>query len=207
MKALPLLPITLILLAACSKEPEPEAAQPLEAAATVDTQTTEGVPGGIVTAEVDMQATVVSIDKEKREFVLQDAAGNKRIVVAPPEMVNFDQLEVNDQVTAKLKVETVTYLKPIESAPANDGSTTVVAAAEVGDKPGVIAAEQSEVTAVVTAVDLAAHTATLRFADGTEQTIQVRPDVELHEGLFSREVVIHTTKALAIGVTKQPKPE
>ena len=48
-----------------------------------------------------------------------------------------------------------------------------------GEQPGGMVAETMRTTATVTAVDLEAHTATLQFEDGSTETVDVRPDVEL----------------------------
>jgi len=203
-----------LLLAACSPDSEqkpvespPEAVaaanESLDATASMTAVHTEGVPGGMVASEVEIQATVVAIDTETRQFVLQDAAGHQRTVQAPPEMVNFPQLAVGDKVLAKLIVETISYLKPISEA-ANDGNAAVaVATTAEGQKPGVILAGQKEVVAIVEAIDFNNRVATLKFPDGSTESVAVRSDVELNEAQIGREVVIRTSLAMAMSVVKQ----
>jgi hypothetical protein len=58
-------------------------------------------------------------------------------------------------------------------------------------------------TATVTAIDLAQHTATLQFPDGTSKTIAVRPDVDLSKRKVGEQVVIRTTAAVAVSVQKR----
>ena len=214
-RVFPLALLTLpLLLASCSSEQEPVAEQPptaveaptndvLDATASVGSVQTEGVPGGVVTSEVEVRATVIAIDAEARHFVLQDGSGNQRKIQAPPEMVNFSQLAVGDKVLAKIVVETVSYLKPVGEASGESGGATVVAAPEVGQKPGMVVADQAELTALVESIDFDRRVATLRFPDGSTEIIGVRSDVELSEDQIGREVVIRTTMALAISVVKE----
>lgn len=114
----------------CSTKPD----EPLDAKVNTEVTQVKGTPGGIVTQTQVLTASVVEIDRDKREFVLQDEAGHRRHVIAPPEMVNFPQLAVGDTVKATLMVETVTYLHDADTAK-TDSETFLAAAADEGKNP------------------------------------------------------------------------
>lgn len=191
---LPLL-VSIALLGACASESYDE---PLTATASQSTVLAEGVPGGIIVEQERVDATVIAIDRSKRNFTLQDHEGNRRTVVAPPEMRNYAQLEVGDRVTATVKVERSIYLrKPGEAALE---STGMVLSPPAGSKPGVLVASSHETIAVVKAIDTTKHTATLQFTDGTTHTYQVRPDVHIKPEYLNRQVVIREDSELAVTV-------
>ncbi|WP_460883828.1 hypothetical protein, partial [Pseudaeromonas pectinilytica] len=148
-----------------------------------------------------LTASVVEIDRDKREFVLQDEAGHRRHVIAPPEMVNFPQLAVGDTVKATLLVETVAYLHDADTAK-TDSETFLAAAADEGEKPGMLVAGRTQVTARVTAIDIMARTASLQFEDGSTRVVPARDDVVLTHDLIGKQVVIIMTTAVAAEVIK-----
>ena len=120
---------------------------------------------------------------------------------AGPGVVNFPQLRVGDKVKATLTDELVIFVRK-KDAPAVDGTATTVLLAPKGAKPGGIVADTVQVTARVEAVDLEHHKAKLRFPDGSVRTVAVRPDVELSPASVGTEVVLRSTKALALSVEK-----
>ena len=162
---------------------------------------TEGVPGGAVVKTYELEATVAAIDKEKRKVTLVDAAGIKTTVKAGPEVVNFDQIRVGDELRVTAAQELVVSVAGEGETP-SDGGAQVVALAPQGAKPGAIMAETMQVTAKVTALDAEHHEATLQFEDGTTHTVAVRPDVDLSKRKVGEKVVIRTTESLAIRVVK-----
>lgn len=191
-----LLLLSLALVSSCSSQAQNDGLSSSTSSAEVHAQ---GVPGG-VTAEMEQITAVISdIDYKKRTFTLQDQQGHRQTFQAVPEIRNFPQMKVGDRVTATVTRERVVYLRePGESR--EDGATGVLATAPEGDKPGIMAADTVEVTAVVKAIDAAKHTATLEFADGSRKTVAVRPDVELKPSYVNQEVVIRLTSAVAITV-------
>lgn len=193
-RKLPLL-IGIALLGACASQSED---QPLAGTASRSAIVAQGVPGGIIVDEERVEATVIALDPAARTFTLQDSEGNRRTVKAPPEMRNYSQLEVGDKVTATLKVERAIYLR--EKGEANQEGSSMMLTPPAGSKPGLLAASTQEVIAVVQAIDKAAHTATLRFPDGTTRTFQVRPDVEIKPEYIDRQVVIREDSQLAVEV-------
>lgn len=163
---------------------------------------TEGVPGGAVAETEELQASVTAIDPAKRTFTLEDADGNSRTFTAPPEMHNFEQLKVGDRVRAEVGLERIIYLRqPGEVA--QDGAAGVLATAPLGSKPGMLIADTMEISAVVKAMDTKLRTATLRFPDGSERTVKVRPDVDMKTEYLGREVVLRMTTAFAVRVEPQ----
>lgn len=178
-----------------------QADAPLDTVVKSSTTTIKGTPGGKVTATEELTAKVVELDVAKREFVLQDAAGHRRHVVAPPEMVNFPQLKVGDTVKALLAVETVVYLQDAKNAKQDDAEALAAVAAE-GEKPGIMVAGRRQITATVKAVDEKARTATLEFEDGISEVVPVRDDVKLSQDQVGKQVVIVVTVAVATEVSK-----
>ena len=160
-----------------------------------------GVPGGGVVATYELTATVAAIDRASRKITLVDAAGIKKTVKAGPEVINFDQIQVGDQLKITATEELVVYVAGAGEPPA-DGGAQLVALAPKGAKPGAIMAETTRVTAKVTAIDAEHHKATLQFEDGTTRTVAVRPDVDLRKRKVGDSVVIRITEALAIQVAK-----
>lgn len=181
----------------CSTKPD----EPLDAKVNTEVTQVKGTPGGIVTQTQEITASVVEIDRDKREFVLQDEAGHRRHVIAPPEMVNFPQLAVGDTVKATLMVETVAYLHDADTAK-TDSETFLAAAADEGEKPGMLVAGRTQVTARVTAIDILARTASLQFEDGSTRVVPARDDVVLTHDLIGKQVVIIMTTAVAAEVIK-----
>jgi hypothetical protein len=188
-----LLPAAILAFTSCSTEPKGEGA----GFAAVQ----PGVPGGVIVQTYKITATVTAVDAASRKVTLTMADGAKTTVKAGPEVVNFDQIQVGDQVKATVAEQLVMFMRK-NGEPANDGEAAAVALAPVGAKPGMLMANTVEVTGKVEAIDLAHRKATLRFPDGTSKTFKVRKDVDMTKGRIGDEVVFRTTEALAISVEK-----
>ncbi|MGQ7958123.1 hypothetical protein ACUTAF_10515 [Pseudomonas sp. SP16.1] len=161
-----------------------------------------GKPGGAVLETEEVRAEVSAIDTTKRSFTLTDEQGRSRTLQAPPEMRNFDQLKVGDQVRAVIGLERIVHLRePGEMS--EDGAAGILATAPEGSKPALLMAETLELTAVIKAMDSAQRTATLQFADGSQRVVKVRPDVEMKPEYLGRELVLRMTSAIAVSVEPQ----
>ena len=188
-----IMPAAMLALTSCSSTPQGEGSTMVAAQ--------KGVPGGVIVQTYKVTATVTAVDAASRKVTLITADGAKTTVKAGPEVVNFDQIQVGDQVKATVAEQLVVFVRK-NGEPANDGEAAAVALAPVGAKPGVVMANTVEVTAKVEAIDLGRRKATLRFPDGQSKTFRVRPDVDMTKAKLGDEVVIRTTEAVAISVEK-----
>ena len=161
----------------------------------------KGVPGGIIVETYQTTAKVTAIDATTRKVTLQMQDGKKTTFKAGPEVVNFPQIQVGDQVKARVTEELAVAMAKPGTQPDN-GAAALVALAPVGAKPGGLMAETVQITAKITAINLKGHKATLQFPDGTTHTVAVRKDVDLTQRKVGEEVVIRCTEAIAITVTK-----
>jgi hypothetical protein len=203
-----LVPAAILTLSGCSSEPKEQGTSSgfseldqSKGQSSTTVAVRPGEPGGTVVQTYQETATVTEIDKAARKLTLQAPDGTKVTVKAGPEVVNFDQIQVGDQVKAKVTEQLVIFVrKSGEASP--EGQVTTVALAPVGAKPGVTMADTEETTAKVTAIDLKDHKATVQFQDGTFKTFKVREDVDLTKRSVGEEVVIRSTQAVAISVEK-----
>ena len=160
-----------------------------------------GVPGGIFISTFETKAVVTAIDPATRKITLANEAGKERVFTAGPEMVNFDQLRVGDQVTTKVIQQAIVAMATDASAQ-DDSVSALAAAAPEGAKPGALLAASVQVTAKVTAIDLKNRTATLQLADGSSETFPVRKDIDLTQRKVGEEVSIRVVQAIEIEATK-----
>ena len=188
-----LLPAALLAFSSCSTEPRGEGAG--------FTAIQPGVPGGIIVDTYKETATVTGIDKATRKVTLVTKDGTKSTVKCGPDVANFAQIEVGDQVKAAVTEQLVVFVRR-PGEPSGDGAAGVVALAPIGAKPGGVIANTEEITAKVKAIDLKHRKATLLFPDGTSHTFTVRPDVDMTKHAVGDEVVFSTTEAVAISVEK-----
>jgi len=194
-----LLPVAVFAFTSCSSTPKCCSNPQVEPTTTTDYE--KGVPGGIRVETYKETATVTGIDKAARKVTLVDKDGALTVVKAGPEVANFDQIEIGDQVKATVTEQLVVFVrKPGESS--GDGAAAAVALAPLGEKPGALMANTVEITATVKSIDVEHQKATLLFPDGTSKTFKVRKDVDLTKQAVGAEVVIRATEAVAISVEK-----
>lgn len=191
-----LLSSSVLMFTGCSKEAPPPPPSEGTSSATLE----KGVPGGIVVETYKLIANVTAIDSETRTVTLLTSDGKKTNVICGPEVINFDQIRVGDQlkvtVTEEVAVQMATEPTPLTAGGAR------VSLAPKGAKPGGVMAAVVQVTATVTAIDLKQHKATLSFPDGSTRTVAVRPDVDLTQRKVGEKVVIRTAQSIAISVEK-----
>jgi hypothetical protein len=188
-----LAPAAVLAFTSCSSEPKIEP--------TTSAAYQQGVPGGTFVETYKNTATVTAIDAASRKVTLVTPDGRMESFKAGPEVINFDQIRVGDQVKAKVTQRLVVFMAK-DNLSASEGEATVVALAPKGAKPGGLMANTVQVIAKVTAIDLKRHKATLQFPDGTTKTVAVRQDVDLTQRKVGEEVVIRVTEAVAISVEK-----
>jgi len=124
-----------------------------------------------VAATVDITATIVAIDKTTRDITLKGPKGNEDVVTAGPEIKNFDQLKVGDQVHAKYFESLVLELKKGGGmAVAREESKDAMGAAP-GAQPAGMVGRRITVVADVVALDPATQTVTLQ---GPKRTVEVK---------------------------------
>jgi hypothetical protein len=188
-----LTPMAMLAFTSCSSTPKVEP--------TTSAAYQQGVPGGIFVETYKNTATVTAIDAANRKVTLVTRDGRMDTFKAGPEVVNFDQIRVGDQVKATVTEQLAVYMAK-DNPLAGDGEAALVALAPKGAKPGAMMANTVQVIVKVTAIDLKHHKATLRFPDGTTKTVAVRKDVDLTQRKVGDEVVIRCTEAMAISVEK-----
>jgi len=161
-----------------------------------------GVPGGLLSGTVEVTATVAAIDKATRVVTLQRADGSTFTVQAGPEAVNFDQVGVGDTVDAVVTGELVAFV----AAPGEDVRDATVAEidrAKKGDRPGGAAFVTVRRVGTIVALDQTNRLVTLQFADGSTETLPVRPDVDMEMHKVGEKVVFDATEKIAVRVTKR----
>lgn len=191
------LPAALLTLACCSSDKPP--APRTESAGSTTVQ--PGVPGGVAVDTHTMTANVLHLDAASREVLLATPDGRKERVKCGPEVRNFEQIRVGDQLKVTVAEEVAVYMAS-EGTPPDAAGASLVALAPKGAKPGGVMASTVQVVATVVAIDMHKHKATLEFPDGSRKTVAVRPDVDLTQRKVGEKVVIRKTEAMAISVDK-----
>jgi len=177
------------------------------ACTSIKTETTtsakikQGVPGGEVVQTTKIRASVTGIDAAKRKITLVTPDGAKRTVTAGPEVRNFAQIRIGDQLKVTLTEEvSIRMAKPGEKI--KDGGVAYVGVAPTGGKPGVMAAGTYQAIATVTDINQKTRKATLQVAGGASKTVTVRKDVDLTKHKVGEKVVISATAYFAVLIEK-----
>lgn len=158
------------------------------------------VSGGVMINEQTETATVQSIDPATRTVMLLHPDGTTNSYECGPDVRNFDQIKVGDQVTATVGESVAVVLAKGTSAPAA-GATTAMVRAPLGAKPGGKVVDTIAFTANVLGIDAANRTVTLQTPDGSSQTVEVGPNVDLSNINTGDTVGVQLTRAFAVAVT------
>ncbi len=201
--------VTASLLSGCSSSgSKDQPAQSLETAPTpvvaqdqsAGTQA-EDRPGGLEGELVVITAKVKAIDKKNRVVTLQSPDGKVAKVKCGPEVRNFAQIRVGDEVKTSL-LETVELFVTGNDEPAAE-RVTEVGRAPLGSKPGFAAIDAVEVKASVVAIDYQTREVTLKGLEGKVIKVTAGPEVKrLNEVNVGDSVVARLTRAVSIEVSK-----
>lgn len=146
------------------------------------------------------QATVTGIDAAKRKVTLVFPNGSKTTYKAGPEVANFSQIQVGDQVRATVTEEVAVFIG--QGAPPSALVGAGVALAPVGAKPGGVFVETAQVTARVTAINAKRHKVTLQLPDGSSKTVKLGKKVDLNNVRLGEDVTLQVSEGLALSVSK-----
>jgi hypothetical protein len=157
-----------------------------------------------VSATVKVTGTVEAIDAATRQVTIKGPQGKSNVVTAGPDVRNFDQIKVGDQVVLQYAESlTLTLKKDGKELPAAKASADGARAA-AGQKPGGVMARQVEVTADVIALDAKTQTVTLR---GPKQVVDLKvPDAGQFKLIKVGDQIQATyTEAVALSVERVAK--
>jgi Cu/Ag efflux protein CusF len=193
--------LPVIALCAAAALPATAQTQPSAAgAAVIASAPGKAAIGAVVTAS----ATVTAVDKATRVVSLKGPKGNAFDITAGPEVRNFDQIKVGDELVVKYAEALTLELKKGGGAERSRTESTDAARTAPGAAPGAAAARQITVVADVTAVDAKTQTITLR---GPQRTVELRvPDKKQFEGVkVGDQVEARYTEAVAVSMQPAKK--
>jgi len=144
-------------------------------------------------------ATVTGIDAPNRRVTLTTPDGRREIYTLGPEVRNFDQIRIGDQVKTTLTQETAISLDKFGTAPSTSEGTAITRAPE-GSRPAGSIANTRQVTGKIISID--GRDVTLQFADGRTKRVKVGKDVDLSGLRPGDAVTARVTEAMAVRVEK-----
>jgi hypothetical protein len=178
---------------------------PLLAAAllTACASTSEAPTEASITDEVSVEAKILAVDKDTRELTLERADGTTVVVVAGPEVRNFDQIEAGQKVVARYVVS-LTARRLGADEPDTEAAVEVGAArAAPGERPAGAIGADLRMTVVVKSVDLDQNLVVFTDPDGVIHAVEAEREQgqRFIAGLKPGDrVVLVYTEALALGV-------
>jgi hypothetical protein len=168
----------------------------------VEIETYETDDGAIVVETVRLTATVKAINERTRMLTIDPKYGKEQTLKASPDMANFSQISVGDEVEAEI-IEEIAVSLIRGGAPESAGALDGVALAPMGDKPAIAVVSSRELTADVIAIDAHSHEVTLELVDGSTQTIKVGKHIDLSKISLNDSVRVQVTDAVAIEFHKK----
>jgi hypothetical protein len=181
------------------------AAFALPAMAQTGTAIVDKSPGMVAAAQtVKLTATIVAIDPATREITLRDSGGKEVTLTAGPDVKNFAQMKVGDQVNAGYVEALALELKKGGGKAVARTEQTGATAAKPGERPAAGVGRQVTIVADVVDVDAATQTITLR---GPQRTValKVRDPEQFKLVAKGDQVEATYTQAVAIDVTAATK--
>jgi hypothetical protein len=161
-------------------------------------------PGkGVVANVVEITATVQAVNKADRTVTIKGPKGNVDTITAGPEVKNFDQIKVGDQVALRYVEALSLELKKGGKAPVERTDSTMAGTAKPGDKPAAGVGRQVQVTASVVAVDAATQTVTLK---GPKQTVNLHVGDPAQFKLVKVGDQVEAKYTEAVLLSVEPKP-
>jgi ABC-type Fe3+-hydroxamate transport system substrate-binding protein len=188
--ALALLPVSLLILSACSTS------IPVEQRSAVvksDTSTT-------FVDTFHATATVTAIDAASRTVKLTLTNGKHITVKCGPEVANFKQIQINDRVKVTATEELAIYLDKGRRMGISGSSSGALTA--IGAKPGGVITDTVQETVKITAINPKARQVTFRDRDGLLLTTSVGDHIDLSKAKVGDSVTISHTQGIAVSVTK-----
>lgn len=186
------------LLIGCAK---PKPAPVVEAAPVEETK-----PGVAEEVSTIVTATVQKVNRKKRIVTLKFPDGKTAEVKCGPEVRNFSQIQVGDDVTAEFDESVELFVVGPEGKPVAE-EVSAVKRAPKGKKPAVTAVRAFEATATVEAIDYDSRQVKLKGPEGKITTVTAGPAVKrLNEVKQGDTVVARYVKAVSIEVTTPEKP-
>ncbi|HVO87757.1 MAG TPA: hypothetical protein VMV45_04380 [Casimicrobiaceae bacterium] len=162
-------------------------------------------PGTVEAVHTEnVTATISAIDAKTRQVMLKGPQGKEFAVEAGPEVKNFAQLKVGDQVDVQYVEAVAVQLKKGGGAPVVASQQGGMVTAKPGAKPGAAAGRQVSVVGDVIDLDPATRTVTVR---GPQRTASfVVEDPEQFKLIAKGDHIQATyTEAFAVAVTEAPK--
>jgi len=162
-----------------------------------------GVAG--VAQTVKVTAKITAIDRAKREFTVKGPQGREVVLFAGPEVKNFSQMKVGDDVMAEYVEALTLELKKGGGKTVGITSQEGAKGAKAGERPAGLAGRQVTVIADVVDVDPSTQTLTLR---GPKRTVDLKiRDPEQFKRVAKGDQVEATyTEALAVSVQPVKAP-
>lgn len=152
-------------------------------------------------------ATVQSVDPDTRSVVLRTPEGVERVIVAGPEIRNFDQIEVGDQLTVTYREALLAEIMPPGTEPSEPRATVAKSQAQPGERPAAAVSASVSTNVVIESVDQSFDTVTFKRADGIVRTVAIEDPkaTEFVQRLKpGDEVRVTYTEATAIALTPTP---
>lgn len=154
--------------------------------------------------EVDLMATVVSVDVPSRIVVLQNDEGKQARVKVGSNVQNLDQVKPGDKVKLRYFESIAIDLRRNSKAKPGVAAEQISERAPAGQLPAGLVARQVTVTAEVTAIDLKKNTVTLKGPNGLHTVAVKKPDAQAGLKKLKKGDLIDITytEAMAAEVTK-----
>jgi len=174
------------------------------AAQTGDAMVGKG-PGVAAAAQtVNVTAAIVAIDAATRVITLKGPQGNEIVVTAGPDVKNFAQMKVGDQVNVEYAEALTVELKKGGGKAIARTEQSGAAGAKPGQTPAGSVGRQVTIVAEVVAVNPATQSLTLR---GPQRTVELKVrDPEQFKLVAKGDQIEATyTEAVAIKVTPAAK--
>lgn len=197
--------VMMAVLSACATTKEEAPATPAAPEVTVAAAKSVDQPGGIVGQKVVTRVIVDSIDYKERTAVLRDSDGALHYFKAGPEIRNFPQLKVGDEVITEHTQSVAILVDKPQGKPAGTGAQ-VLKRAPLGEKPGMQGVNIMEVTATVDKIDYKKRMITLKGPDGKVVTTEVDPSITRFNEVKKGDMIyMQFTEELAIRVESPKK--
>lgn len=188
----------LLALAACSGNHDKDAPPPPQVARTTPTE-----PRILAEEYAEGEAVVQVVNPVNRTVILRNAQ-NRSETVKVPDDVDLSRLKQGDTVLIGLLRSLSVRVLPPNSAPL--GAVVALGSTEPGQPEGRAWGQQLVVVNEVTAIDLEAHTVTLRDANNELHTIAVKdPDMQQRMKNLKVGDLVELTYSQALAAKVMPK--